>query len=282
MYGGNDGGGVALKPIVKWVGGKRQILNEITPLIPASPSLYVEPFVGGGAVLLDRQPKKARINDFNEELINVYQVVRADPDSLLELLREHEAKNSSEYYYEIRALDREPSFAELSDVERAARIIYLNKTGFNGLFRVNSHGHINVPYGRYKNPNIVNEPGVRELSVYLRDSDIDIRCGDYADALTGLSEGDFVYLDPPYMPVSVTAAFTGYTEGGFGYGEQVRLRDECLKLHERGVAFLQSNSDTPEVRELYDGFTIRTVKARRAINSKATGRGAVNEVLISG
>lgn len=272
---------IVLKPILKWVGGKRQLLDEIAPLIPSSPSLYVEPFIGGAAVLLNKQPKKVLINDFNEELINVYRVVRDNPDDLLELLREHETANTSEHYYEVRALDRYPSFAKLSDAERAARIVYLNKTCFNGLFRVNSQGQINVPYGRYKHPNIVNEPGVRALSAYLQ-GDIEIKCGDYADALKGLRKGAFVYLDPPYMPVSSTSAFTGYTEGGFNYDEQVRLRDECAKLKESGIAFLQSNSDCPAIRELYDGFTIKTVKAKRAINSKGDGRGAVNEVLISG
>lgn len=270
-----------LKPILKWVGGKRQLLADITPLIPKNPTLYVEPFIGGAAVLLDRQPDRARINDYNEELINVYRIVRDNPDDLLELLREHEESNSSEYYYEIRALDREPSFKDLSDTERAARIIYLNKTCYNGLFRVNSAGQINVPYGRYKHPNIVNEPGIRALSTYLH-RDIDIQCGDFAAALEDLPSGSFVYLDPPYMPISATSAFTGYTEGGFGYDEQVRLRDECTKLREQGIAFLQSNSDCEAIRDLYEGFTIKTVKAKRAINSKGDGRGVVSEVLISG
>lgn len=233
-------------------------------------------------MLLDRRPAHARINDSNGELVNVYRVVRDDPDGILELLREHEAKNTSGHYYEVRALDRElKSFARLTDTERAARIVYLNKTCFNGLFRVNSQGQMNVPYGRYKRPNIVNEPGIRALSAYLR-GDVAIMCGDYADALKDLPEGSFVYLDPPYMPVSPTSAFTGYTQGGFSYDEQVRLRDECAGLRERGVSFLQSNSDCDAVRELYDGFTIRTVRAKRAINSRGDGRGAVNEVLISG
>lgn len=270
-----------LKPVLKWVGGKRQLLADIAPLVPASPTLYVEPFIGGAAVLLDRQPVHARINDFNEELVNVYRVIRDDADGILELLREHETANTSEHYYEVRALDREPSFAKLTDTERAARIVYLNKTCFNGLFRVNSQGQINVPYGRYKHPNIVNEPGVRALSAYLQ-GDIEIMCGDYADALKDLPKGSFVYLDPPYMPVSATSAFTGYTQGGFDYDEQVRLRDECAKLREQGIAFVQSNSDCEAIRELYDGFKIKTVKAKRAINSKGDRRGLVNEVLISG
>lgn len=235
----------------------------------------------GGALLLDRQPTRARINDFNEELVNVYRVIRDDTDELLALLEEHEQANTSDYYYQIRGLDREPSFQRLTNTERAARIIYLNKTCFNGLFRVNAQGQINVPYGRYKHPNIVNEPGVRALASYLQ-GDIDIRCGDYACALEDLPKGAFVYLDPPYMPVSATSAFTGYTQSGFDYDEQVRLRDACVKLREQGIAFIQSNSDCEAIRELYEGFTIRTVKAKRAINSKGDKRGAINEVLISG
>lgn len=272
---------VLLKPILKWVGGKRQLLDDIVPLLPKNPALYVEPFIGGGAVLLASQPKRARVNDYNAELINVYTVVRDSPDDLLELLREHDAKNTSEHYYEVRALDREPGFEDTDPVVRAARIIYLNKTCFNGLYRVNSAGQINSPYGRYKNPNIVNEPGIRALSRYLQ-GDIDLRCGDYADALVDLPKGSFVYLDPPYMPLSQTSAFTGYTEGGFDYDEQVRLRDECAKLREQGIHFVESNSDCEAIRELYADFEIKTVQAKRAINSRGDRRGAVNEVLIVG
>lgn len=272
---------VMLKPVLKWVGGKRQLLGDIAPLVPSNPSLYVEPFIGGAAVLLHKQPKHARINDFNEELVNVYRVVRDNPDELLNLLREHERNDSSDYFYEVRGIDRTTAFAELTDAQKAARIIYLNKTCFNGLFRVNSAGQLNAPYGRYKHPNIVNEPGIRALSAYLK-GDVDIRCGDYADCLVDLPKGAFVYLDPPYMPITATSAFTGYTQGGFDFGEQERLRDECVKLRDAGIAFLQSNSDCDEIRDLYKGFTIRTVKAKRAINSRGDRRGAVNEVLISG
>lgn len=270
-----------LKPVLKWVGGKRQLLADISPLIPSSPSLYVEPFVGGAAVLLSKQPAKARINDANKELINVYRVIKRNPDKLLEQLAIHAELNSSDYYYEIRALDRSQQYNELTDFQKAARIIYLNKTCYNGMFRVNSQGQINVPYGKYKHPNIVNEPGIRALSAYLA-NDIEILCGDYADALIDLPKNSFVYLDPPYMPISSTSAFTGYTESGFDFDEQVRLRDECAKLREQGISFLQSNSDCEAVRDLYRGFKITTVQAKRSINSKGSGRGAINEVLISG
>ena len=275
------GKNVLLKPILKWVGGKRQLLDDILPLLPKDPKLYVEPFLGGGAVLLAKQPKHARVNDFNHELINVYKVVRDHPDELLELLRKHSEENSSEHYYEVRALDREPGFSEIDAVIRAARIIYLDKTCFNGLYRGNSAGQINSPYGRYKNPNIVNEAGIHALSNYLK-GDIVLMCGDYASALEDLPEDSFVYLDPPYMPLSQTSAFTGYTEGGFDYDEQVRLRDECVKLREQGIRFVESNSDCPEIRELYSDFEIKTVQAKRSINSRGDRRGAVNEVLVVG
>lgn len=274
-----------VKPILKWVGGKRQLLDEIEQRLPKEISYYVEPFVGGGAVLFDQQPQHARINDYNEELINVYMVVRDNPDELIEELAVHEKKNEqlgSEWFYHVRGLDREPGFDELSSVEKAARIIYLNKTCFNGLFRVNSAGQLNVPYGRYKHPNIVNAVGIKALHKYFSKADIDMRQGDFAESLKDLPKGAFVYLDPPYMPITATSAFTGYTQDGFGYDEQVRLRDECIKLREQGIHFLQSNSNCEEIRKLYKDFTIETVEAKRSINSRGDRRGAVKEVLISG
>lgn len=270
-----------LKPVLKWVGGKRQLLDEILPLIPKKPRLYAEPFIGGGAVLLSSQPQHAIVGDSNSELINVYSVIRDDPEGLIKLLYEHKNKNNSDYFYKIRSMDREPNFSKTDPVIRAARIIYLNKTCYNGLYRVNSAGQINTPYGKYKNPNIVNEVGIRALSKYLQ-GDISLICGDYTSTLRDLPKGSFVYLDPPYMPLSQTSAFTGYTEGGFSYEEQVRLRDQCLKMREQGIRFLQSNSDSPEIRELYSDFKIRTVQAKRAVNSKSDRRGNVNEVLIIG
>ncbi len=274
-----------VKPILKWVGGKRQLLDEIEQRLPKKISYYVEPFVGGGAVLFDKQPQHVRINDYNEELINVYMVVRDNPNELIKELAVHEEKNEqlgSEWFYRVRGLDRESGFDELSSVAKAARIIYLNKTCFNGLFRVNSAGQLNVPYGRYKHPNIVNEVGIRALHKYFSEADIDMRQGDFAESLKDLPKGAFVYLDPPYMPITATSAFTGYTQDGFGYDEQIRLRDECIKLREQGIHFLQSNSDCEEICELYEDFKIETVEAKRSINSRGDRRGAVKEVLISG
>lgn len=269
-----------LSPMLKWVGGKRQLLSDITPMINRKCSVYVEPFIGGGAVLFNLQPKNAIINDYNKELINVYKTVRDNLDELVELLKIHEDKNSSDYYYEIRALDRENEFNHMSSIEKAARIIYLNKTCYNGLYRVNSAGQFNSPYGRYKNPNIVNEPVLRAISKYFNTNDIKINNGDYKDVLKGLDTGAFVYLDPPYMPISSSSSFTGYTEGGFNYSSQVELKEECDKLTEQGIRFVQSNSDCPEIRELYRNYKIKTVKAKRAINSVAKKRGEINEVLI--
>ena len=269
-----------LSPILKWVGGKRQLLSEIIPLIDESCDNYVEPFIGGGAVLFRLQPKKAIINDYNTELINVYRTVRDDLDGLVALLKEHEKYNSSDYYYEVRALDRTPDFDKMSNLEKAARIIYLNKTCYNGLYRVNSLGQFNSPYGRYKNPNIVNEVVLRAISKYLNRNEISIRSGDYKDVLNDIEKNSFVYLDPPYIPISSSSSFTGYTEGGFGYDKQVELKEECDKLNSKGVHFLQSNSDCEEIRELYKDYRIKIVKAKRAINSDAKKRGQINEVLI--
>ena len=269
-----------LSPILKWVGGKRQLLSEIIPLIDESCDNYVEPFIGGGAVLFRLQPKKAIINDYNTELINVYRTVRDDLDGLVALLKEHEKYNSSDYYYEVRALDRTPDFDKMSNSEKAARIIYLNKTCYNGLYRVNSLGQFNSPYGKYKNPNIVNEVVLRAISKYLNRNEISIRSGDYKDVLNDIEKNSFVYLDPPYIPISSSSSFTGYTEGGFGYDKQVELKEECDKLNSKGVHFLQSNSDCEEIRELYKAYRIKVVKAKRAINSDAKKRGQINEVLI--
>ena len=272
-----------VKPFVKWAGGKRQLLPQINENTPKNFKKYYEPFVGGGAVFLDKQLKKVVINDFNSELTNAYQVVKDSSEELLKLLETHSENNSSDYYYEIRAWDRDGTLDTKSEVERAARFIYLNKTGFNGLFRVNSHGQVNVPYGKYKNPAIVNEAVIRAVSKYLQKSDITILNGDYGDALKDVKKHDFVYLDPPYADVTNDKkSFVGYTLNGFGDEEQERLRDVFKELDAKGAYVMMSNSSTPYIHELYKEYneTTKIVKAKRAINSKASGRGAVDEVLI--
>ena len=274
---------ILIAPVLKWVGGKRQLISDIEPLIPKKISTYVEPFVGGGAVLFHLQPKKAIINDFNKELMNVYQVIKDDPNELIKVLKEHKELNSEDYFYEIRSLDRRDDFENLSSVQKAGRIIYLNKTCYNGLFRVNRAGFFNTPYGKYKNPSIVNEVTIKAISNYFNSANIKFLTGDYKEALKSLRRGAFVYFDPPYMPISSSSSFTGYTEHGFGYEKQVELRDECLKLHDRGVKFLQSNSYSPEILELYSDqkvFNIEIVKAKRSINSQSDKRGEISEVLI--
>lgn len=252
-------------------------------MIPKSISTYVEPFVGGGAVLFHLQPKKAIINDFNKELMNVYQVIKDNPDGLLEVLKKHKELNSEDYFYKIRSLDRSDDYENLSNEVRAGRIIYLNKTCYNGLFRVNRAGFFNTPYGKYKNPSIVNEVTIKAMSKYFNSANIKFLTGDYKEALKGLRRGSFVYFDPPYMPISSSSNFTGYTEIGFDYEKQVELRDECLKLHNKGIKFIQSNSYTPEILELYSDssvFNIKIVQAKRNINSQSDKRGEISEVLI--
>ncbi len=268
-----------VSPVVKWVGGKRQLLDEITPLLPKQIATYCEPFLGGGAVLFARQPKNAIINDLNGDLMLVYEVIRDDVESLIVSLQEHE--NTSEHFYKVRDLDRDKeSYKLLSKVEKASRIIYLNKTCYNGLFRVNASGEFNSPFGHYKKPNIVNEPVLRAVNKYLLSPNIQLFSEDFATTLQRVPRGGFVYLDPPYDPVSDTASFTGYNKGGFDRTEQIRLKECCDVLTQRGVKFLLSNSATAFIRELYAEYTIRTVYAKRAINSDADKRGAVQEVLI--
>lgn len=269
-----------LSPILKWVGGKRQLLDIINPFIPKKITTYVEPFVGGGAVFFDLKPKKAIINDSNWELMNVYNVVKNNPHELLDYLIDHDKNNNSDYFYEVRSWDREETYKDLSDVKKAARIIYLNKTCFNGLFRVNKAGQFNASYDKYKNPNIINKPAIMAMHTFFNSNDIKIMSCDYTDALKGLRKGAFIYLDPPYLPISDSSSFTGYTNGEFSLEDQIGLRNKCEELDKRGIKFLLSNSDHPKIRELYQEFDIVTVKARRTINSKGNKRGEINEVLV--
>ncbi len=269
-----------VSPILKWVGGKRQLLDYITPLIPKC-STYYEPFVGGGAVLFAKQPKKAIINDSNSELINVYKVIKSNPEELIHKLIVHKEHNCEDYFYEIRALDRDKdTFDSLSDIDKAARIIYLNKTCYNGLFRVNSSGEFNAPWGKYKNPNIINGTTINALNKYLNKANVIIKCGDYKDALRGIRKGAFVYLDPPYFPISSSSSFTGYTAAGFGEEEQIALKKQCDLLDRRGVKFLLSNSSCKFIEDLYSEYIITKVGAKRAINAKPDKRGEVDEVLV--
>ena len=269
-----------LKPMLKWAGGKRQLLSEIMPLINGrdSYSSYIEPFLGGGATFFCLQPDKAVINDCNTELMNVYLTVKNNIDELIEELKFHKSMDSDKYFYKIRAWDREENFSQISNVKRAARIIYLNKTCYNGLYRVNSYGEFNSAYGKYKNPNIVNEGLLRAVSDYLNSGDIKIITGDYKEALKFTDKNSFVYLDPPYLPV--TSSLIKYTKYGFDYNNHIELKKECDKLSERGIHFLQSNSDCEKIRELYKDYKIKEVMAKRCINCKGEKRGKIKELLI--
>lgn len=267
-------------PFLKWVGGKRQLIPSIIELLPKNIKKlkYFEPFIGGGAVFFHLQPQSAIINDYNDELINVYNVIRDNLSELIADLKKHE--NNADYFYKIRCLDRTEEFKNLTTVERASRVIYLNKTCFNGLYRVNNAGEFNAPFGSYKNPNIVNEPTLKAVNKYLNSNNIVIRCGDYSEILEDVDENSFLYLDPPYHPISENPNFTGYIQGGWDMFDQIRLREFCDQLDEIGVKFILSNSSAPFIKEQYGNYIIKTVKAIRSINSNGSDRGEVNEVLI--
>jgi DNA adenine methylase len=267
-----------VSPFLKWVGGKRQIMPSIVEYMPRRFTTYFEPFVGGGAVLFHLQPRNAVINDYNAELINVYQVIKDNLQELIDDLKKH--VNEEEYFYKLRLLDRTEQFSQLTDVERASRVIFLNKTCYNGLYRVNNAGEFNSPFGKYKNPNIVNEPTLRAVSRFLNGNNIRLLSGDYETPLNEAIRSSFVYLDPPYHPVSESAKFTGYIQGGWDDNDQIRLRNVCDELTRRNVKFLLSNSATDFIIEQYSEYKIDIVKANRAINSDGEKRGEVNEVLI--
>ncbi|HEY6908927.1 MAG TPA: DNA adenine methylase [Myxococcales bacterium] len=259
-------------PFLKWVGGKTSLLPELLKHVPARLRRYHEPFVGGGALFFAVAPRRARISDDNAELIHCYQQVRDGVFAVLDALARHVYEKA--HFAAVRALD--PLL--LSPAERAARFIFLNKTCFNGLWRVNRAGRFNVPIGRYKNPRFHDPAALITASHALQG--VEIECAPFEQALVRAAPGDFVYLDPPYDPVSATASFASYTPGGFGWEDQKRLARACIALNRRGVRFLLSNSATERVRELYRGFEQRMVRAPRFINSRADSRGRVDELLI--
>lgn len=272
-----------LMPFTKWTGGKRQLLKDLTRYLPKEFNRYFEPFIGGGALFFHLTPSVATINDMNEDLILSYRQIRDDVDNLIELLEKHSKNNSKEYFLDIRKVDRDGRIKEMSDTEKAARLLYMLRVDFNGLYRVNKKGQFNVPYGRYKNPKIVNETLLRNISFYLNSNEIDILNTDFEEAILEASFNDFVYFDPPYAPISATSAFTAYTHDGFNESDQIRLRDTFKKLSDKGVKVMLSNSDVGAIRDLYcnlPGVNIEVVRARRNINSRADGRGKINELII--
>ena len=264
-------------PFVKWAGGKGQLLTQLEPFFPAPGSYrrYFEPFLGGGAVYFHLQPGVAELSDLNEDLITAYTVIRDDLDALLVSLRRHQ--DTQEYFYRVR--DELP-LERMTPVQRASRFIFLNKRGYNGLYRVNSKGKFNVPFGRYKTqPRIFDEDNLRAVSRLLRGATFAVRS--YEEALTSAGVGDFVYLDPPYQPLSATAYFTGYTKDRFDEADQARLAELLHELDRRGARFLLNNHDTPQLRRMYAGFHIDVAIASRMINSRADKRGGVAELIVT-
>lgn len=270
-----------IRPYLKWAGGKRQLLPEIRARLPEDVDrrIYYEPFVGAGAVLLDLKPGRAVINDSNCQLMLTYQAVRDDVETLVALLAQHQERHGRDYYYEIRGMDRTEAFSRWTPTQQAARLIYLNKTCFNGLYRVNTQGLFNVPFGSYKRPAICEPEVLRAVSRYLRENQVALYTGDFAEAVEDAGGDAFVYFDPPYHSADNTN-FTGYQANGFGEGEQRRLRDLFDALTRRGAKCLLSNAATDLILTLYQNYRCDLIPARRNINSRPDGRGTVNEVLI--
>ena len=268
---------VKSKPFLKWAGGKTQLLPELTKRLPTSFNRYFEPFLGSGALFFELKPEKAVLSDVNEELVNCYHVVKEHVNELIEDLSKHVYQK--EYFYQLRDIDREPVYDNWGKIQRASRFLYLNKTCFNGLFRVNSKGHFNVPFGAYKNPKICDKSILLSCSEVLKNKLI--VQSSFNKVLDLAEKGDFVYFDPPYMPVSKTASFTSYTKYGFAEKEQIELKKVCCELDRKGVNFLLSNSSNEFILGLYEDFHVSVVKASRAINSKASKRGKIREIIVS-
>lgn len=265
------------RPFIKWAGGKSQLLDQFQPLFPPHFSRFLEPFLGSGAVFFRLHPETAFLSDINPELYNAYLCVRDSLEETIAVLSHHKRHHSTEYYYKVRA-SRTPT---LTPPQRAARFIYLNKTCFNGLYRVNSQGLFNVPVGRYENPPILDQENLRAVSRVLQETQLfnlpfDVFCRRFA------KPGDFVYFDPPYQPLSKTANFTGYTKDCFSLADQSRLRDLFIELDQRGCLLMLSNSYCPEILGLYKRYaaTTHTVLAKRAISCMGAQRGAIKELVV--
>ncbi|HSK02469.1 MAG TPA: DNA adenine methylase [Kofleriaceae bacterium] len=266
-------------PIIKWVGGKTKLLPELLARMPPQLGRYFEPFAGGAALFFRVAPRRAVLADSNADLIGLYRTVRKDAGAVIRELERHRAAHDQVHYYDTRARWNDPG-ASWSDVDRAAAFIYLNKTCFNGLWRVNRAGDFNVPIGRYADPPICVPEALRAAQAALARASL--RCDDYQKVAGDAERGDFLYFDPPYDPVTPTASFTSYTAGAFGPDDQRALADTARALVARGCRVMLSNSDTPFVRSLYRGFRIDRVKCPRAINSNAARRGEVDEVIVVG
>ncbi len=264
---------------IKWAGGKTQLLRQFSELYPQKFNRYFEIFLGSGAVFFNLKqkfnPTQSFLFDINEDLINTFKSVRDEVDELIPLLREHRDKDNNREYFNKQ---REQFNTMKSGLEKAAIFIYLNKTCFNGLYRVNSDGKFNVPFGKYKKPAILQEVKLKMASKLLRGSELSV--ADFNESMKHAKENDFVYMDPPYFLLTKTASFTAYQKGGFFEKEQKQLSQSFKELDKKGCLLMQSNSDTPFIRELYSDFNILTVKARRAINCIGAKRGVINEIVI--
>ena len=267
---------ISPRPFLKWAGGKSRLIQQYIPYFPKSYKNYYEPFLGGGAVFFYLQPSAAILTDINAELINTYCCVRDDVEQLISILKVHKIRHNKDYYYSVR------NYFGGTDIEKAARLIYLNKTCFNGLYRVNSQGKFNVPLGRYENPNICHENLLRLASIAL--SHAEIQQADFTEVLNhATSSDDFVFFDPPYHPISETSYFTAYNQNCFSKKDQELLRDTCAELASRGVKVMVCNSDSEFIRKIYTDINFETyrIKAARSINSNIKNRGMIYELLIT-
>jgi len=270
------------KPFVKWAGGKRQLMSELERNFPTKFDTYLEPFLGGGAVMFDllakRSNLKCNVSDLNSDLVLAYVTIRDRLEKLIESLENHSKnyhKDSTRYYYEVR--DQEPK----NQIEKVSRLLFLNKTCFNGLYRVNSKGKFNVPMGRYTNPNIVNKENLEIVSKALQTEKIKISCRDFSSIIKDAKKGDFVYFDPPYQPVSDTANFTSYTHRDFTEDDLERLADLANQLNSKGCNVMLSNSNSKTVKKMFSsGWKIKEIKANRAINSNSQKRTGHKEIII--
>lgn len=272
------------QPFIKWVGGKRGLLSQIIPLVPKEFNNYFEPFVGGGALFFELyslgllENKNIYLFDINSELVNAYNVVKSNPTELIKALEVFKSNHSQEFYYEVRSWDREEDFIKKSDLLRAARFVYLNKTCFNGLYRVNKKNQNNVPMGNYKNPNICDPLVIMNASKALKN--VNILNSSYCNVLEHATSSDFIYFDPPYYPLNLTSNFTSYSEFDFLDKEQKELFEVFTELHKKDAYVLHSNSDTLFIENLYKEYDVKKIQANRFINSNSDARGKINEIIV--
>jgi len=270
-----NGGHKSPEPFVKWAGGKNQLIYQYSAFFPPRYNRYIEPFVGGGAVFFYLRPQKAILSDLNRDLINCYEIIKKGVNNLISILGKYQFRHSKNFYCEVR---NDYNAQILNKIERAAAFIYLNKTGFNGLYRVNSKGEFNVPFGGYKNPSIFDKNNLFAVSKLLKN--VELCTMSFERVLDHAKAGDFIYLDPPYYPLNKTSKFTSYTKDAFLEEEQEKLAEVFRQLDKRGCKVMLSNSDTKFIKKLYKGFRRETVKANRFINCKGEKRGAINELVI--